>query len=80
MGPFLGIAAAAILGAKPTDQLLMVQAMHLRQASATVRGRIQPSSVSHVARKTDSCSICLFLAVCSVWHMPGHCCLLSGVF
>jgi hypothetical protein len=49
MGPFLGIAAAAILGAKPADQLLLSQAMHIRQASATVR--------VHCSRQTAGLSV-----------------------
>uniref|UniRef100_A0A383WFT8 Uncharacterized protein n=1 Tax=Tetradesmus obliquus TaxID=3088 RepID=A0A383WFT8_TETOB len=35
LGPFIGIAAAAMLGAKPGDQVLLAQATHLRKASAT---------------------------------------------
>lgn len=39
LGPFIGIAAAAMLGAKPGDQVLLAQATHLRKASATVRAQ-----------------------------------------
>jgi hypothetical protein len=36
MGPFLGIAAAAVMGARPTDPLLLAQSMQMRKASVTV--------------------------------------------